>query len=561
MATIDTDGIEQNIFEERAERLSREELQQWTALSDIDRQVIEKLKGPGVKLLLGPRGSGKSTLLKLAYYESLDSDQVLPIYVNYSHSLALEPLFHSQANALRLFRQWVLLKIIVGLQDVAKDLHVDDGRVLAEKAALAKHIIRDLERGVVSDQLDLEVSPSELIDFLENTAVSLGRSRCVLLLDDAAHAFSIEQQREFFEIFRQLRSRRVAGKAAIYPGITSFSHSFNVGHEAEIIEAWYDPGEEYYIPLMKQIVEKRLGADLHARLGPGIDEYVTLLAFAASGQPRGFLNMLSEAIGDAENPKPPTKRRVVSAIEEYATYVDGVFRSLGDRFPRYGAFVSTGEEVKNQILAILAEFNKGKPSDKRALVFGLKEPISDKLEKILQFLEYSGLVRKLRAHSRGKIGSYQRYQIHSAVIFTGGGLGLGQSYTTVELIKSLSNFDPHEYCKVSPSRLLQEKVEAISLNLPPCSVCGAVRVSAEQKFCMKCGSKLTEASLYQELLRKPISSLSIPQKKKDGIIRYTNLRTIQDVIMDDKQTLLDVPRIGKVWGARIRNLAEEYVGV
>lgn len=560
MPTIDTDGIEQNIFEERAERLSRDELQQWTALTEIDKQVIEKLKGPGVKLLRGPRGSGKSTLLKFAYYESLDSEQVLPVYVNYSHSLALEPLFHSHANALRLFRQWLLLKIIVGVQDALRDVKASEDKALIAKAALAKQIIRDLERGVIADELDLEASPSELIEFLETTAINNERSRCVLLLDDAAHAFSIEQQREFFEVFRQLRSRRVACKAAIYPGITSFSHSFNVGHEAEIIEAWYDPGEEYYLPLMRRIVSKRLGSDLQ-RLGPNIDEYVTVLALAASGQPRGFLNMLSEVIGDPSAPKAPTRRKVMSAVEEYATYVDGVFRSLGDKFPRYGAFVVVGEEVKNQILSIFAGFNKGKLPEKRTQAFGLKEPISDKLEKILQFLEYSGIVRKLRAHSRGKIGSYQRYQLHSAVIYAGGGVGLGQTFTTAELVKSISNFDPHEYCKVSPSKLLQEKVEALALNLPPCTICGAVRLSAEQKFCMKCGTKLTEASLYQELLRKPISALSIPQKKKDGILKHTQLRTIQDIILDDKQTILEVPRIGKVWGFRIRNLAEEYVGV
>lgn len=561
MNSIDQETIEQNVFEERAERLSRSELKQWTALTELDRGVIEKLKGPGVKLLLGPRGSGKSTLMKLAYYDTLESEQTFPVYINYSHSLALEPLFHTQANALRLFRQWVLLKIFVAVHETFRETKSQVPEDIASKASLAKSAIRDLERGVAPEALEIETSPSEMLEFLESVVLSLGRSRCVLLMDDAAHAFSLEQQREFFEIFRQLRSRRVAGKAAIYPGITSFSHSFNVGHEAEIIEAWYDPSGEYYLPLMKEIVRKRLGDDLITRLGSGFDEYINVLALAAFGQPRGFLNMISDVIGDSHTVKSVTRRKVLSAIDNYASYVDGVFLALADRLPRYKRFVTAGESIKNELITIASEYNRGKAPEKRTQIVGLKEPLNAKFEKILQFFEYAGLVRRIKSHSRGKLGVYQRYQIHSSIIYAGGGLGLGQNFTTAELVRSLSNFDAHEYCKISPSRLLKDVVEGLSLDLPPCSNCGVERTSAEQKFCMNCGSRLTEASLYEELLKKPIDILPIPRKKVEGITKNTKIRFIQDIILDEDQTLLTVPRIGKIWSARIRNLAEEYVGV
>jgi type II secretory ATPase GspE/PulE/Tfp pilus assembly ATPase PilB-like protein len=55
------------VFEERAENLSREELQAWTAETSRDRALLTKLKGAGAKLLSGPRGSGKSTLLRKAW--------------------------------------------------------------------------------------------------------------------------------------------------------------------------------------------------------------------------------------------------------------------------------------------------------------------------------------------------------------------------------------------------------------------------------------------------------------------------------------------------------------
>ena len=91
-------------FEVRAENLSSSELQAWTVLSDAEKQVVRKLTGPGAKLISGPRGSGKSTLLRLAFFELLKSKAALPVYVDFSEALALEPRFHTRAEALKWFR-------------------------------------------------------------------------------------------------------------------------------------------------------------------------------------------------------------------------------------------------------------------------------------------------------------------------------------------------------------------------------------------------------------------------------------------------------------------------
>ena len=96
------------VFEERAEHLSRERLENWSADFPHDSLVLRKLTGTGAKLLIGPRGSGKSTLLRRAYFSLVSSGAAMPVYVNYSKSLALEPLFHRRSDALAVFRQWVL---------------------------------------------------------------------------------------------------------------------------------------------------------------------------------------------------------------------------------------------------------------------------------------------------------------------------------------------------------------------------------------------------------------------------------------------------------------------
>ena len=116
--------IRSSVFEERAENLSRDELIMWSEDTTRDQSLLSKLKGPGAKLLSGPRGSGKSTLFKRAYYDLIDGGEVLVAYINYAHSLALEPLFHRSANALVFFRQWVLFKVIHGLAKAEEEAGV-----------------------------------------------------------------------------------------------------------------------------------------------------------------------------------------------------------------------------------------------------------------------------------------------------------------------------------------------------------------------------------------------------------------------------------------------------
>lgn len=227
-----------SISEERAENLSKTELHTWTAEMPHNAEILKKLKGTGAKLLCGPRGSGKSTLLRLAYFDLLESNTVLPAYINYARSMALEPLFHKKANAIQLFRQWVLAKIVIGIYQSLEDLKAEPSEIIKDHNANASKLVKMLEIGETPDSTKNYLSLTQLEIFLTKWAKDHGRKRVVLLLDDAAHAFSSEQQREFFEIFRSLKSRTLSAKAAVYPGVTSYSPNFHLGHEAELIEVW-----------------------------------------------------------------------------------------------------------------------------------------------------------------------------------------------------------------------------------------------------------------------------------------------------------------------------------
>lgn len=552
-------------LEERAENLSPEELDRWTAPTPRDKAIIRKLTGPGAKLLIGPRGSGKSTYLRKAYFELLEEGEVLTAYVNYARSLALEPLFHKSANALQIFREWVLFKIILGLAEG----ETSRGREVAEIAAwaaLGREFVRKLELGQEPPALERMITPTELLGMIERWTRDLGYRRCVLLMDDAAHAFSSEQQKEFFEIFRGLRSGTVAGKAAVYPGITSYSPFFHVGHEAEMVEVWLRPDEAGYRDVMRAIVTRRFPAVLAEQLAQSW-ELVDLLAYASFGIPRGFLGMVSQLVGideDDENATvSPTRRRAESAVKSHAETVTAIFQSLAQKLPRFKHFVEVGIELQRAMLENLSKYNRQKPRTSKAVLVGLREPLDPEIERMLQMLEYSGAMRRFDSVSRGEKGSFLRVMVHYAHVLDSNALSLGRSPSVAASVEALESRDAHEFTRTSARALLgTDYQERATLDLAPCPNCGAPRISEEAQFCMVCGTKLSSASVYEDLLHTSIEVLPLTNKKRDGILQHTRLRTIQDVLLDEESAALrSVPYIGPVWTKRIRTMAEEFVSV
>jgi len=552
-----------NVFEERAEFLSRRELDEWTATASGDRLILGKLVGPGAKLLTGPRGSGKSTFLRRAYYSLLDTQAAFPVYVNYAKSLALEPLFHERANALALFRHWVLLKIAIAATETYEDL--PGGTAPAELKAIAAYgrsLVGSLETGSKPDLIKVPVALSALVELLEAAADSIGARRTVLLLDDAAHAFSPEQQHEFFEIFRQLRTRRIAPKAAVYPGVTSYSPFFQVGHEAELVEAWFRPDEDEYVPVMRELVAKRLPAAMSARLTER-PEHLDLLAYAAFGIPRGFLNMVSQVLGvDNDKPTAPSRQAVLRAVTDHAETTGRVFTALSAKLPRFKHFIEVGEEILRAGVQSIQAYNGDKSLSSKAVTLALSEPVPSEVERITQLLEYAGVFRRQDSVSRGEKGVFRRLSVHYAFLITGNAFSLGKSYSLSDLVRALGSRDPHEFVRRSPENLAGKDYQArCKLDLPACRSCGAARVNERQRFCMNCGTELSRASVYSELLEAPIELLPITAAKIAGIRQHTALRTVQDILSDDENQLLNVPYIGPVWHARIKRCADEYVSV
>jgi hypothetical protein len=364
------------LFTLRAEDLTEADLERLTAEVPGDESILRRLMGPGPKLLKGPRGSGKSNYLKRAYFKLQSRDNVMVAYINYSQHLALEPLMLRSERALEHFRQWLVYKIIMALDESLGADTPDDLRVLADAG---RKFVNELQTSVgrTPEFVPTAIAPSQLLDMIEAWCEDTGRSRAVLLMDDAAHAFMQQQQREFFEVFRALRSRTVACKAAIYPGVTSYSPFFNVGHEAEEIEVWTRTDSADYLGAMRAIFVARFPKSLQSAVRP---ELIDVAAYASFGLPRNFLNILSDSLGDADDEDDdddialkltaPTLPKVRAAIKANSGRVRSLFEEVSRKLPRYENFIQVGIEAQDSMLAEIRQTNRNRRGVKQPRYIG-----------------------------------------------------------------------------------------------------------------------------------------------------------------------------------------------
>jgi hypothetical protein len=64
--------------------------------------------------------------------------------------------------------------------------------------------------------------------------------RFIIFIDEAAYIFIPEQQRQFFSLFREIRSQYNKYNASVYPGITCYGDTFEPMHDAVVINLCRD---------------------------------------------------------------------------------------------------------------------------------------------------------------------------------------------------------------------------------------------------------------------------------------------------------------------------------
>jgi len=206
-------------FRIRTEDFKDDEILGFYVKTQRDKQIVDQLKAPTPLVLEGSRGTGKSFLLRVAKAELLQSyaqDRALPLYVSFVRS----SLLHS--NDPQQFLHWMLAKlsseILRALYKKGLLVRTPGGASILAAGPLEppgrtyriEEIAKEYEESYRSPGVAVDAGSVPTVEQFKNGVEDLCEtleiSRVVIFFDEAAHIFRPEQQRQFFTLFRDLRS-------------------------------------------------------------------------------------------------------------------------------------------------------------------------------------------------------------------------------------------------------------------------------------------------------------------------------------------------------------------
>ncbi len=558
---------EENLFVEQAEYIDGNAFLKWSIEQPDENIIIRKLSRGGAKLITGPRGCGKTTLMLKTFYKLCADEETasLPIYVNLKISLQLEPLYKKGVNAVFWFNQWLLFKVYQGLFHTLKEVKKAPSH-LKFNEQFVERVTNQLELGRIDKLIDDEdylLTIPSLEDEIKKVLILLGKTRCVLLLDDAAHIFSPEQQRDFFDFFRQIKSRIISPKAAIYPGVTLDLTRFRIGYETEEIDVWIKPDSPDYLDFMFQILERRLPYEFYNVLLAN-KSLLRLLCYAAFGMPRALLNMIRSFYKkNSLEPSNFNRAKVSRIINSSFANTFSVYDSFKLQRPTYERFISAGEQLFYTMINKLKKYNNGKKINSQSVSIGIKHPLPAELSKVLVFFQQAGLIISKGKSHRGDEKTFETYVIHYAALILENVLFGRKSVHTVDLSEALDRqCSSLSFTQITPKILMGtgDFSSRLELVLPPCQVCGTPRINECSKFCINCCAVLKTAPTFDEVVKNDIEKLGLANKWIQTIKMHSHIYTIKDVLMEpNNQELRGIPGIGEKLAKRIYSRAEEYI--
>jgi AAA+ ATPase superfamily predicted ATPase len=252
----------------RTESIKPADIKGLSVVNAEDRGIINALKSSEPCLLEGSRGTGKSFLMKISEIEIEEEDpQALAVFVAFNKSSLI-----NTDDALQ-FYHWMLAKTIKALTNklrkkglsvsgytaslLSNDSTDDSGMVESDLKAIVK-IFEESYKGSVDIDVTSLPDIEDVKEAIETICTENNLERIFFFFDEAAHVFRPEQQRQFFNLFKDLRSPYIICNAAIYPGVTYFGESFEVTHDCTYKKIERNIKDADYLQYFKDICFKQI---------------------------------------------------------------------------------------------------------------------------------------------------------------------------------------------------------------------------------------------------------------------------------------------------------------
>jgi hypothetical protein len=407
----------------RTEDLRPEEILDLFVPTERDIQLVAGLKSASPLILEGSRGTGKSFLLRVCEQQQLieyPTTKVVPVYVSFVKSSLLSTKNDQQ------FQHWMLARL------ASRVLRTLYRLGLLAKPTASVAVLAGGPLGPAGEETQLErvaqcfedsfKRPGDVVDdravpdvesfkdAVQDLCGEIGLRRINVMFDEAAHIFRPEQQRQFFTLFRDLRSPYMTCNAAVYPGVTSYGPSFEAVHDAQIESLNRDVHASTYREQMREIVRKQSGAELQSEIERNGENF-DALALAVSGNPR----LLLKTVALAGRLRSAEVQAVLKDFYRNAIWAEHT--ALAERYPGHRELIDWGRAfVEQHAISDAIQKNelwRTEAKSERTCYFWIHRDAPEAAKEALRLLAYTGVITKLDSGvvaTRREVGT--RYAIN-----------------------------------------------------------------------------------------------------------------------------------------------------
>lgn len=467
-------------FKLRTESIKDSEIEKLAVTSVNDQRIIAALSSSEPCLLEGSRGTGKSFLMKMAQL-NIEKRNLKSISVFLSFNIS--SLVNTNDDLQ--FYHWMLAKTLRALMNKLRKnglsisaysrnlLSNDKSNNSQEIETNLKNIVKKFENSYKNnDFIEIEALPDieDVKEAIAEICEEHDLERIYFFFDEAAHVFRPEQQRQFFNLFKDLRSAYITCNAAIYPGVTHFGSSFEPIHDCDYQILDRNINEKGYLEYFRGMVEKQ-GDDNIKKTIESNGLMFNTLALSCGGNPRILLKTIQNL------PKFNTKEINKEIKEFYRIKIWSEHTELGEKYRGHKDLIDWGRDfLENTVIRTIHN------NDKSTVYFWVDKDVPETVKEALRLLTYTSIIKKIDSsvRSHGRLGV--RFEVKygciialdsnplskSEELFPKISIGLftefGKNHQEYSDIENLSNYiqDEQQYAE-SLESMLKKTIDVLSL--------------------------------------------------------------------------------------------------
>lgn len=524
----------------RTEDLTSDEVDKLFVDIKIDRENINALKSNQPLLLIGSRGTGKTMLMRKAEQEldnAFRSQRILPVYASFATSTIYDDI-----DLIKLMLNKILIALKMKLKEhgiivqgsIFKPITYENLNPIVKKLEAYIKALEGEDDNLNYTDMVPEINDINIInnvDFFREFISELCReyniSKIILMFDEACQIFSPNQQRDFFNLFRALRSPLIICKAAVYPGLVSYG-TFQQFHDATTKKIERNILADDYIEKMREIVKNNYPNEYDNMIKKG--ELLDTIIYCANGNPRFLLKSLNSIL-DGENTL--KTGRVNEVIKDfYRATIWAEHTKLEERYKGHKNLINWSrsfiENVVSRDIEKINEEAEKQEVKKAAICFAISRNAPEPIKQSIKILEYSGIATLDVEATKFRSKIYDRYQLNYGVVLLAG---------------ASSNL-------ASKSKVLIKKVSLAKF--PNYSENSSVFSGWENLILNKYFDNNSDETL-RSILSKNIDILDISPKLLLRL-KNSNIYIIQDIFDKEEKELESIGYIGPIRSRKIYNL-------